>query len=81
MVPLRLRIRLKSGAVHELYLEQVLGHPDKPLSREQHLSKFQNCWEVGAGHLPAANQQRLVDLVDGLEDVATVEEIIQLLAP
>ena len=81
MVPLRLRIRLKSGTVHELYLDQMMGHPDKPLSREQHLSKFRNCWEVGAGHLPAANQQRLVDLVDRLEDVATVEEIIQLLAP
>ena len=81
MVPLCLRIRLKNGTVHELSLDQMLGHPDKPLSREQHLSKFRNCWEVGAGHLPAANQQRLVDLVDGLEDVATVEEIIQLLVP
>ena len=81
MVPLRLRIQLKSGAVHELILEQMMGHPDKPLSREQHLTKFRNCWEVGAGHLPAANQQRLVDLVDGLEDVATVEEIIKLLVP
>ena len=81
MVPLRLRIQLKNGTVHELYLDQMMGHPDKPLSREQHLSKFRNCWEVGAGHLPAANQHRLVDLVDRLEDVATVEEIIQLLTP
>ena len=81
MVPLRLRIRLKSGAVHQLSLDQMMGHPDKPLSREQHLSKFRNCWEVGAGHLPATSQQRLIDLVDGLEDVPTVEEIIHLLVP
>ncbi len=81
MVPLRLRIQLRSGAVHELRLEQMMGHPDKPLSSEQHLSKFRNCWEAGAGHLPAANQQRLVELVDGLEDVATDEEIILLLVP
>ncbi len=81
MVPVSLRIRLKNGTVHELSLDQVMGHPDKPLTREQHLSKFQNCWEVGARHLPAANQQQLIDLVDGLEDVATVEEIIRLLVP
>ncbi|PKB73043.1 MAG: hypothetical protein BZY75_03950 [SAR202 cluster bacterium Io17-Chloro-G7] len=81
MVPVNLRVRLKNGTVHELNLDLVMGHPDKPLTREQHLSKFQNCWEAGAGHLPAANRQRLVDLVDGLEDVATVEEIIGLLVP
>lgn len=81
MVPLSLRIRLKSGAVYELSLDQMIGHPDKPLSREQHLSKFRNCWEVGAGHLPAANQQQLVELVDGLEDVAEMEDIIRLLVP
>jgi len=43
-VPLRVRIRLKNGAEHELTLDQVLGHPDKPLSREQHLEKFSSTW-------------------------------------
>lgn len=81
MVPLSLRIRLKSGAIHELHLGQMVGHPDKPLSREQHLTKFRNCWEVGAEHLPAVNQQRLVELVDGLEDVDNVIEIVGLLVP
>lgn len=33
MAPLQLRIQLKSGAVHELYLDQMMGHPDKLLSR------------------------------------------------
>ena len=81
MVPVRLRMRLKNGETHELSLEQVLGHPDKPLTREQHLTKFRNCWEAGAGHLPQANCQRLIDLVDGFEDVTRVEEIVQLLTP
>jgi len=58
-----------------------LGHPDKPLSREQHLEKFQACWAAGAGHLPASNRDRLVDLVDGLESVSSVEEIVGLLVP
>ena len=81
MVPLRVRIRLKDGVEHELTLDQVLGHPDKPLSREQHLEKFRSCWAEGAGHLPINNRDRLVNLVDGLEDVPSVEEIIRLLVP
>ena len=80
-VPLRVRIRLKDGTEHELTLNQVLGHPDKPLSREQHLEKFRACWAEGAGHLPAGNRDRLVDLVDGLESVPSVEEIVRLLVP
>jgi 2-methylcitrate dehydratase PrpD len=81
MVPVRLRIRLKGGAVHELHLDQMTGHPDKALSREQHLNKFRSCWEAGAGHLPAAHQERLIEVVDGLEDLASVEEIVHLLTP
>jgi 2-methylcitrate dehydratase PrpD len=80
-VPLRVRIRLKNGAEHELTLDQVLGHPDKPLSREQHLEKFRACWAEGAARLPASNRDRLVDLVDGLERAPSVDELIRLLVP
>ncbi|HAI99329.1 MAG TPA: hypothetical protein DCL97_01540 [Dehalococcoidia bacterium] len=81
MVPQRMRIRLKDGAEHELTLDQLLGHPDKPLSRDQHLEKFHACWAAGAGHLPDSNRDRLAELVDGLEDAPSVEEIIRLLVP
>jgi 2-methylcitrate dehydratase PrpD len=81
MVPQRMRIRLKDGAEHELILDQVLGHPDKPLSRNQHLEKFHACWAVGASHLPERNRDRLANLVDGLEDAPSVEEIVRLLVP
>ena len=81
MVPQRMRIRLKDGAEHESILDQVLGHPDKPLSRDQHLEKFHACWAVGAGHLPENNRDLLADLVDGLEDAPSVEEIVRLLVP
>jgi 2-methylcitrate dehydratase PrpD len=81
MVPQTLRIRLKDGAEHKLTLDQLLGHPDKPLSREQHLAKFDACWAAGASHLPESNRDRLAELVDILEDTPSVEEIIRLLVP
>ena len=62
-------------------LDQVLGHPDRPLSREQHLEKFRACWAQGAVHLPASNRNRLVNLVDELEKASSVDELIRLLVP
>jgi len=81
MVPQTLRIRLKHGTDHQLTLDQLLGHPDRPLSRDQHLAKFHACWAAGASHLPEGNRDKLAELVDGLEDGPSVEEIIRLLVP
>ena len=81
MVPQTMRIRLKNRAEHELTLDQLLGHPDKPLSNEQRMEKFHACWAAGAGHLPESNRNRLAALVDDLEDAPSVEEIIGLLVP
>jgi 2-methylcitrate dehydratase PrpD len=75
-VPLRLRIRLKNGAEHELTLDQMLGHPDKPLSHEQHLAKFRACWAAGASRLPESNRDQLVEMVDGLEVVPSAIEVL-----
>ena len=81
MVPLTVRIRLNDGTGHELTLDQVIGHPDKPLTQEQHLDKFNACWAAGAGHLPEDNRSRLADLMNSLEDAPSVEEIVRLLVP
>ncbi len=81
MGPVRLRIKLRSGGEHEATVDHALGHPDNPLTREQHLAKFRRCWDTGAGHLPAGNRELLIDLVDRLEDVAAVEEISRALQP
>jgi 2-methylcitrate dehydratase PrpD len=81
MVPQTLRIRLNDGTEHALTLDQLLGHPVRPLNRDQHLEKFHACWVAGASHLPEGNRDRLAELVDGLEDAPSVEEIIRLLVP
>jgi len=81
MMPVRLRIYLSSGVVHELRLEQIMGHPDKAFSKDQHLNKFRECWDAGATHLPSGNRDLLVDLIDELEELKSVDEIIRLLTP
>ena len=81
MMPIRLRISLKTGAVHELSLQQIMGHPDKALTREQHLNKFRDCWDAGAAHLPPSHRDLLVEAIDGLDELESVDEIIRLLTP
>ena len=81
MGPVRLRLSLRNSVDREIVVPQALGHPDNPLTREQHLAKFRRCWETGAGHLPKDNCQLLIDLVDRLEDVEAMEGIVQALQP
>ncbi len=77
-VPQRIEATLVSGRRHDLTLERVLGHPDAPLSREQHLDKFRRCWRSGAHPLDPAGGERLIELVDRLDEV---DDVRTLLAP
>lgn len=81
MGPVRLDLRLTDGRTHTTTVEHALGHPENPLSREQHLAKFRRCWEAGAGRLPEVNRQRLIDVVDRLEDLEDASLLCQLLTP
>jgi aconitate decarboxylase len=81
MVPLILHVRLRHGQQYSLRLDTVLGSPAKPLSQEQHRRKFHRCWQHGGGRLPAVNAERLIDMVQHLEDVSDVSDLCRLLVP
>lgn len=81
MVPQTVRVTLRSGTTCEARLDRVIGHPDRPLSREQHLDKFRRCWTYGASPLATGNAERLIGLVDRLETVPDVGELVALTVP
>jgi 2-methylcitrate dehydratase PrpD len=81
LMPQRIEVVLRSGARHEMRLASALGHPESPLTREQHLVKFRRCWTYGARPLEAERGERLIELVDRLETVPDVRELIALTAP
>ena len=56
----------------------TLGSPERPLSREQHLAKFRRCWSCGARPLADEAAERLIHLVDGLEELGNCNEIAAL---
>jgi 2-methylcitrate dehydratase PrpD len=81
LVPQSVRVALRNGRRHEVRLDSVLGHPSRPLSREQHLAKFRRCWTYGAERLAPENGERLIELVDRLETVPDVRELVALTVP
>ena len=59
-------------------IETVYGNPQKPLSREEHLTKFRRNWQVAKGGLIKGDSEKLIALVDNLEAVADIRELIDL---
>jgi 2-methylcitrate dehydratase PrpD len=81
ITPQAVEIALRDGRRHTVTLDRVLGHPTRPLTREQHLDKFRRCWTYGAERLPAADCDRAIALVDRLESLADVRELFRLAVP
>ena len=55
--------------------ETMLAHPARPLTREQHLEKFQRCLAFSAEPLAADAAARLIEAVDRLEEMADVRRL------
>ena len=81
MVPQTVRVTLGSGSTYETRLDRVIGHPERPLSREQHLGKFRRCWTYGARPLPRQRAEQLIGSVDRLEAVPDVRALVALTGP
>jgi 2-methylcitrate dehydratase PrpD len=81
MVPLVLHVHLRNGQQYTMGLEAVLGSPVKPLSQEAQLQKFHRCWQYGGQRLPAGNAERLIALVQHLEEVDDATELCRLVVP
>jgi 2-methylcitrate dehydratase PrpD len=81
VVPQTIQVALTDGRRYEIRLESVLGHPESPLTRERHLGKFRRCWTYGARRLSEAKCDRLIALVDHLEEVTDVRDLTALTAP
>jgi 2-methylcitrate dehydratase PrpD len=81
LVPQSVTVELAGGARHEIRLDQVLGHPARPLTRERHLEKFRRCWRYGATPPAPAAGEALIGAVDRLETLTDARELIALTVP
>jgi 2-methylcitrate dehydratase PrpD len=79
LTPICVEVRLQSGVTHDLTLDVVYGHPAKPMTRDAHLAKFRGNWTAGATPLPSERGERLIALIDDLEQVEDVRVLVDLM--
>ena len=75
LAPQAVTAYLADGRTLRIDVPHTLGSPERPLSHEQHLAKFRRCWSCGARPLTEEAAERLINLVDGLEELRNSNEI------
>ena len=76
-VPLYLDIYTNNGTIHE-ELQALKGSPESPLTEEEAMTKFRRAWNH-TGKLDPDGADRLVSLINRLEDVHDIGELTSIL--
>jgi aconitate decarboxylase len=76
--PQRITVRLHSGAVHEVHLPRVWGHPDVPLTEAENEAKFHRCLSYAARPIRPSQADRIVALIAKLEEVDDISALVPL---
>ncbi len=79
--PQTIKVRLHNGHEYTLTIAHTLGSPLRPLRREQHLAKLRRCLTAAARPLVAEAGERLMALVDALEEVPQSQALLQPIQP
>ena len=79
--PQTVTAELTDGRTLRIEVPHTLGSPQRPLSREQHLAKFRRCWSCAAQPLTEEAAERLVHLVDGLEELGNTNKLAAFTIP
>jgi aconitate decarboxylase len=79
LTPVEVEILLNSGERLATPIEVVYGNPAKPMPREAHIAKFLANAASAAKPVSLEQAQRLVALVDDLEEVTDATRIIDTL--
>jgi 2-methylcitrate dehydratase PrpD len=76
LAPQRVEIDLTDGRCLAMDLPAVLGAPGRPLSRAQHLDKFQRAASSGLRPMTPKAMAQLIELVDHLPAIANVATLV-----
>jgi 2-methylcitrate dehydratase PrpD len=81
LTPHELVVSLRDGTEHVWRCESMLASPRRRLTRAQHLAKFRDCCGYAADRLADDAIDRLIDMVDRLDEIADVRDLAALLMP
>ena len=81
LAPQVVTAKLTDGRSLRIEVPHTLGSPERPLSRDQHLAKFRRCWSRCAHPLGEKAAERLIHVIDGLDNLDTCNGIAALARP
>jgi aconitate decarboxylase len=76
LAPQTVTVALRDGRRFAMDLPAVLGHPERPLSMEQHLAKFAACCAAATPPLPGDQQRALIEACAGLSELDDVRRLV-----
>jgi len=79
MEPARVTITTKDGRTFSAQVGNPLGSPQRPMSFEDCVRKFEDCVSLSGNRLSVEKVKRVIDLIAGLEAVKDARKIIGLL--
>ncbi len=69
---LEMTVTSTDGDVYNKRLDVASGFPENPLTKEEHYERFQDCISYAGNLLPRENIEKIVSLVNSLEEVEDV---------
>jgi 2-methylcitrate dehydratase PrpD len=79
LAPQRVELSLADGSELAIDLPAVLGAPGRPLEHARHLAKFRRAATSGRRPMSAAKVERLIRLVDDLDEIDEVRTLVDSL--
>jgi 2-methylcitrate dehydratase PrpD len=77
--PAIMKVKMKNGRTHEVFVEVPKGFPNNPLTEEEVLEKFRLCTGHAVRPLPTERMGEIVRIVGKLEEVKNINELAELL--
>jgi 2-methylcitrate dehydratase PrpD len=80
LTPAIVEVINKDGKVYAKQVDCLFGSPEKPMSFADVAMKFRHCCEYSIKPVSEENQNKVIQMVEGLEQVTDVSQIVRLLA-
>ena len=75
-----MKVTTKKGNVYHKAVSIPRGLPGNPLTKGEHVERFRDCLNYAAKPLPKVNTEKIISMVDRLEESKDVRSLIPLLS-
>jgi 2-methylcitrate dehydratase PrpD len=78
--PALVEIKMHNGAIYSKRIDYHFGSPENPMSFDDVAAKYKHCCEYAIKSIPLERQDKVIMMVEDLENIDEVAQIIHLLA-